>query len=454
MKKVISILLALAMSIGLAACSGSPETSNPSGEDSGSSGSSASSGGEISTQTQEMTITVYHYMGEATKQAGLEAVQNAFVEANPEYAITWNNVYYNQNTDYFPQLQTALASGEQPEIMHGNPGLYPDLLDEGYVADLTDNEVIKSMNLPDGDLGDVSKDGKIYAFPLDFKSWGVFYNVKMFEDLDLEVPTTLTELLEVSQALADAGIDPWIYGYATAANPDAEVKNTILTWALDNGDNDIFENICNGSKSILDYPYYETALENWAECFQWLGPDALTTDQNTALERLVAGDGAMTLEGTWVIGDLETMIEGSDFEYGFFVKPIDDTPNSARLNVMVDQCFMLNPNAQNYDTALEFLEYWAVDGADSWSSVSGIPLLNGSVGQDAPEVVKELAEVKKSGNISHMGDFTAPWTSQFTTIYRKHLTAFIESYAKGSPMTAHDCLVAMQAEFDQALAES
>lgn len=108
------------------------------------------------------------------KQQGLEAVENAFAEAHPEYNITWDNVFYNQGTDYFPQLQTALAGGDQPEIIMGNPGLYPDLIEQGYVADLSDNETIKSLNLPSGDLGDVSLDGKIYGFPIDFKTWGVF----------------------------------------------------------------------------------------------------------------------------------------------------------------------------------------------------------------------------------------------------------------------------------------
>lgn len=112
---------------------------------------------------EEITLTVFHYMAQTTKQAGLDAIEAAFTELHPN--VKFNNIYYNQGTDYFPQLSTALSSGDQPNIIMGNPGLYPDLVTEGFVMDLSDNEVIKSLNLPSGDLGDVSADGKIYGLP-------------------------------------------------------------------------------------------------------------------------------------------------------------------------------------------------------------------------------------------------------------------------------------------------
>ena len=76
---------------------------------------------------ETINITVFHYMAQATKQAGLEAIS---LTANciptlpsPTYTII-------RGTDYFPQLSTALSSGDQPNIIMGNPGLYPDLVSE------------------------------------------------------------------------------------------------------------------------------------------------------------------------------------------------------------------------------------------------------------------------------------------------------------------------------------
>ncbi len=402
--------------------------------------------------TKDVSITVFHYMTQSSKQAGLDAVESAFAEAHPEYNITWDNVFYNQGTDYFPQLQTALAGGDQPEIIMGNPGLYPDLVEQGYVADLSDNETIKSLNLPSGDLGDVSADGKIYGFPIDFKSWGVFYNKKIFKDLGIEEPKTYTELLDDCQKIADSGIDPWAHAFGDAVFGDIEMRNYVWTKALDEGQNDVFEKLMNGEKKLKDYDFFKDGLNLWAERLAWMRDDAMTNDQNAALEVFTSGKAAMMYFGTWGIGDLESLIEGTDFEYGFFVEPIDDE-GSAKLNVQVDQSFMVNPNAENFDVATEFMEYWVTEGAASWSAKSWMPLLNGSVAESTPEIVKTLAEIKATGNISHYGDFTKPFDSQFTSDWRTYLTSFAESYSNGSDMSADECLENMQAKFDQDIAE-
>ena len=193
-KKLAALFLAFVMLLSMAACGAkpaeTPTTVAPKADAPATTAAPAEEG------AKDVKITVFHYMAQTTKQAGLDAVEAAFAAEHPEYNITWENIMYNQGTDYFPQLQTALASGDQPEIMMGNPGLYPDLVEQGYVADMTDNEVINGLGLPSGDLGDVSANGRIYGFPIDFKTWGVFYNKKIFSDLGLSEPKTYTELLE------------------------------------------------------------------------------------------------------------------------------------------------------------------------------------------------------------------------------------------------------------------
>ena len=96
--------------------------------------------------------------------------QAAFSEMYPN--VTFENIAYSQGSDYFPQLETALAAGDNPEIIMGNPGIYTTLIEEGFILELTGNEVIEELGLTDGDLGDVSYNGTLYAYPVDFKSWG------------------------------------------------------------------------------------------------------------------------------------------------------------------------------------------------------------------------------------------------------------------------------------------
>ncbi|MFH1512807.1 MAG: extracellular solute-binding protein [Bacillota bacterium] len=392
-----------------------------------------------------VNITVFHYMAQATKQAGLVAIEGAYSALHPN--VTFTNIYYNQGTDYFPQLSTALSSGDQPNIMMGNPGLYPDLVTEGFVMDLSDNETIKSLNLPSGDLGDVSAGGKIYGFPIDFKTWGIFYNKTIFADLNLEVPATLTELNVLQQTLIDAGIDPYVRSFGDAVYGDIEMRNTVWPRALAAGDYDVFEKLMNGEGKFTDYPYFNEALQNWT--YRLVAPrtDDLSNTQDMGLEVFAAGGAAMRYDGTWAIGDM--MAKNPSFEVGFFVVPIDDE-GSAKLNVQVDQAFMVNPQAENSDVALNFMEYWISEGV-AWSEMSQMPLLTGVTSDKLLPMVKTLAEIKGSGNIAHYGDFTMPLRAAFTTAWRAELNAYAESMLSGGSMTIDDCLVNLQAAFDEAI---
>ena len=159
MKKLLSLVLALALVLSFTAFAAADEPAK---------------------------ITVFHYMVEGNKQAGLEAVEEAFKAANPDLNVEFENIAYSQGTDYWPQLETAIAAGDNPEIIMGNPGLYSSLIEEGFIKDLSDNEVIKALGLTSGDMGDVSYQGKWYAYPVDFKSWGVFYNTKIFAEQGIE----------------------------------------------------------------------------------------------------------------------------------------------------------------------------------------------------------------------------------------------------------------------------
>lgn len=400
----------------------------------------------IAVAQEAVNIVVFNYMAQATKQAGLDAIEAAYAKMHPN--VTFTNIYYNQGTDYFPQLSTALSSGDQPNIIMGNPGLYPDLVTEGFVMDLTDNQVIKGLNLPSGDLGDVSSNGKVYGFPIDFKTWGIFYNKTIFDQLGLEVPTTLTELNELQQKLIDAGIDPYVRSFGDAVYGDIEVRNTVWTRALDNGDADLFLKVMSGEKKLADYPYYQEALQNWTARMVAPRTDDMSNTQDMGLEVFANGGAAMRYDGTWAIGDM--LKKNPKFEIGFFIAPIDDK-GSAKMNVQVDQAFMVNPQAKNSDVALNFMEYWISEGV-AWSEMSQMPLLTGVTSENLLPMVITLAEIKSSGNIAHYGDFTKPYSSAFTSALRVELTSYAESVLTGGTMTIEECIQNLQKAFDEVIA--
>ena len=188
----------------------------------------------------------------------------------------------------------------------GNPGLYVDLIEGGYVMDLTGNAVIEGLGLTQADMGDVSYQGKWYAFPVDFKTWGVYYNKDIFAELGLEVPTTQTELLEdLPEALKAGGYDPWAQWYADGASVDIEMRPVVWTEAIQNGDNDMFEKLMSGEKKVADYPYFAKGLEAWgARMGDWARNDATSNKQSDANEIFLSGQAGMLYQGTWNYGSI------------------------------------------------------------------------------------------------------------------------------------------------------
>ena len=404
-------------------------------------------------------ITVFHYMVEGDKADGLVQVQEAFKAAHPEIEVEFENLAYSQGTDFWPQLETAIAAGDNPEIIMGNPGLYTSLIEEGFIKDLTGNEVIKNLGLTAGDMGDVSYKGTWYAYPVDFKSWGVFYNTKIFAEQGIEIPKTHSEMIAVCEKLQAAGITPWAQWYADGASVDIEMRPIVWTQALKNGDKDMFEKLMSGEKKVADYPYFAEALKVWGERMTgWARPDATSNKQTDANEVFVSGPAAMLYQGTWNIGTLEALIEGTDFEYGFFLVPSDDLGGDPVLNVQVDQAFMVNPKADQADLACQFMEYWLSECMGMWSDATYQPCITGATTENTPELLLALLNAKASGNTACYGDFTAPFSSAFTAAYRKALTAYAVYCCTGAEASGvnsvETCIEYMQELFDEEIAQA
>ena len=402
-------------------------------------------------------ITVFHYMVQAGKADGLTAVEAAFSEMYPN--VTFENIAYSQGTDYFPQLETALAAGDNPEIIMGNPGTYSSLIDEGFIMDLTGNEVIGGLGLSAGDLGDVSYNGTLYAYPVDFKTWGIFYNTALFEQLGLQVPKTESALLAVCQKLVDAGYAPWAQWYSNGAAGDIEMRPVLWTEALANGDKDMFAQIMSGDKKVADYPYFANALEAWGQRMgNWARNDATSNSQNDANEVFVSGQAGMLYQGSWNISTLQTLIEGTDFSYGFFICPTDDSGNDPVLNVQVDDAFMINPKSANPQWAQKFMEFWLTDCMGMWSDISYQPCITGETTDNTSALLLTLLSAKASGKTACYGDFTVQLSSAFTQAYRKALTAWAIYCCTGVPASGvnsvETCIVYMQQLFDEEIEQS
>ena len=141
-----------------------------------------------------------------------EATVADFEKANPGVTIEIQSI---QNEDLDGKLQTALNSGDAPDIfLQRGGGKMAAMVKAGQLKDLTDAITGPAAEeIPDAAYSANSLDDKIYAMPVAVLPGGLFYSQDLFDEAGItENPTTIDELETATEALKAAGIDPVALG--------------------------------------------------------------------------------------------------------------------------------------------------------------------------------------------------------------------------------------------------
>ncbi|WP_147795491.1 extracellular solute-binding protein [Cellulomonas sp. Y8] len=184
---------AIVAAMTLAACGG------------GDSGSGGEDGGDV-------TMTFWHNSTTGDGKAYWEDTVAAFEEANPGVTI---NIQSIQNEDMDGKLQTALNSGDAPDIfMARGGGKLADVVEAGQAMDLSDALTQETRDaLGEASLAAFTVDGGVYGVPTAVLPGGIYYSKDLFQQAGItETPTTVDELSAAVDKLKAAGIQPIALG--------------------------------------------------------------------------------------------------------------------------------------------------------------------------------------------------------------------------------------------------
>ncbi len=387
-----------------------------------------------------VTIKILTYMGNAVKLDTFNEIMNDYMALNPN--VTFDAQALSQN-EYITQLRVRVGAGDAPDIMMGQPSQYTDIIDAGYVMDLTDSPIIEALKLTKADIGDCSYQGKVYALPLDFKTYGVIYNKDIFAKYGLAAPATQDELDALCETLKQNGVDPWIRNNSNVTYPDIEVRGIMWPLVMENGKYDVFEKLMSGEAKFTDTPEFLKAVELWGRRMAYSRLDDMSNDTTMARQAMAAGQAAMIYDGTWAFAQIQEF--NPDAKYGMFPLPRDDgKPNS--YCIQLDQIFMVNGKSENAQEALKLMEYLLTpEAAGKWSARTLGPSVVPGVTVEMPEVIKTAMEAKETGNIAHAGNFTAQLSGEYLTNWR----TVLQSFAADRTMTPQDVAEELQAAFDE-----
>lgn len=346
-KKVISVLLAGLMVLGLAGCQGG-DSKGVAEQESTTEGSGTSDG-------EKTTVKLVVWSSGATEnfQKGAEVFNSR--QDKIDFQIEMQTGDYNQ------YLGAKVASDDLPDMFFLNPySQVQQFAENDRILDLSDQEfsskIYSSVN-----SDAYSYDGKAYAYPMCLEMLGIYYNVDLFEEAGItEVPKTFSEMEDACAKLQEKNITPFAATYKdgwTLNHLFSCLQGNIVgdTWVQDMNDgNGSFQN----DRSEEAFRFLDLMKEN-------SGSNFMDADSTAGFNAFASGEAAMIASGEFSLLNAESV--NADLNVGLFGVPNTDDKADAKLDVDVGICIAVNKNSPHLEETLEVLNYLADNtDAEGW----------------------------------------------------------------------------------------
>lgn len=407
-KRMISVLLGMAMLVSLTACGGSGAA-----EESGAGEAQAE---ESAGQAEDAAVDT-----EADANAGGEKVKitfmsrdsgdtpiaqvyesqiAAFMEENPDIEVQNDSIY--EESAYNNKLKVAISTGETPSIFY-----YPAIAGltewakNGILLDLTDalaEDPEWAATFLDGALDTYKLDAYgvdgIYALPNELNVDAIFYNKTLFTQAGItETPKTMDEFYDVIDKLNAANITPigvggtntWVMGH---------IFNNILAKRI--GQEGIIA-LGTGEKQWTDTDVVECLQLTkdlkekgaFAEGFEGM-------DYNTQMNQFLTGEVAMISHSSPIISEIYSSESGIKDDIGMFAFPsFTDKPEYEDTRVIYTSGWMLSGTMTEEQEAatLKLVKYMTTkesiqERMDAALRVS--PYKDTEAPEDAPLLFKDM----------------------------------------------------------------
>ena len=291
MKKLVALLLAGVMTLSLAAC--------------GNQSSKSEDKKETSKSEETVEISFWHAMSGANEEA-IQKITDDFMKENPNIKVNLMN--QGGYLDLFDKLMASAKAKQLPNLAQIYSNRLSWYVDKGLALDITPYINDPKIGLTDEDKADfpdmfmkdcIWGDGQ-YAMPFNKSQMVLYYNVDMFKDAGIAVPTTWEDLAAAAKALTkdtDGDGEPDVYGIVFADN----LSTDIAPWLKQAGGSTMNEET---NELYFDTPETKEAVEFLNSMFQAKTARFAGEDKNPNVP-LQQGRAAMCVASTSALPYIE-----------------------------------------------------------------------------------------------------------------------------------------------------
>lgn len=303
----------------------------------------------VKADDEPVTLTVL--AGQSTTDAGIEdMIDEALAEKYPNITLEWECVDWGN--DFQPKMQQYMQSG-LPDIMIGKAQDVSTYAPQGVLGEIDSTYLDRGL---DAARENVTIDGKTYGLVYNAMYQGVYYNKAMFKENGWEIPKTLDDLQAIIDDCKEKGITP----FASHMVDTWSIGNMSMQFAM----NDVFNKTPDwgdkfraGEVSFSDSEDMQNALNYNKLIYDNTFEDTFSTEQTDCDAKMVLGDAAMKVSGSWSIQNFLDIDE--NFDFGVF--PFPNQTGDSKLIFEPNITIMTSANTEHQDAVNDLLDLMSSD---------------------------------------------------------------------------------------------
>ena len=376
---MIAGLMAVLMTMSLAACGSSAGSSDASGTGSAATGDNSAA---QAASGDKVTLSLC-WWGNQTRNDVTKKAVDLYMEQNPNVEI---KVEFTDWSGYWDKLSAMAAGGNLPDIIQMDYSYLQQYQQSGQLADLSqfiDSGVIDTSKIADSVIDSGSIDGTCYALSLGSNAPMMVYDKEIVEQAGVEIPEQLTieELYDIGQTIYEkTGVKTYYDGGINMMQVIARTQGSHL-----------FDELAAGTKTACETHFANVDKFNKAESA--ISPDLLAEKNPDVVETKPIIDGT-----TW-----------NDFSYsnqylGSTMYPTTSDATTQPMFLKPSQFFSIAETSQNKEEAAKFLDWFtnSVECNNILLAERGIPVnsdvaeaIKPNVDENSQKVFDYIAEVSK-----------------------------------------------------------
>lgn len=381
---MIAGLMAVLMTMSLAACGSSAGSSDASGTGSAATGDNSAA---QAASGDKVTLSLC-WWGNQTRNDVTKKAVDLYMEQNPNVEI---KVEFTDWSGYWDKLSAMAAGGNLPDIIQMDYSYLQQYQQSGQLADLS--QFIDTSKIADSVIDSGSIDGTCYALSLGSNAPMMVYDKEIVEQAGVELPEQLTieELYDIGQTIYEkTGVKTYYDGGINMMQIIARTQGSHL-----------FDELAAGTKTASETHFANVDKFNKAESA--ISPDLLAEKNPDVVETKPIIDGTTWNDFSYS-NQYISIANTAGRDLGIIMYPTTSDATTQPMFLKPSQFFSIAETSQNKEEAAKFLDWFtnSIECNNILMAERGIPVnsdvaeaIKPNVDENSQKVFDYIAEVSK-----------------------------------------------------------